>query len=442
MLYKGEAARDLHETSFDRTVSQQYEARPLLGEPASHARNKAEEQRENEGSAEGGNEGSDIGSNDKSDEGDIGSNGNFVHRVAASDDASRIEPPDSGKIVYLTFDDGPSKHTPEVLDILKREGVAATFFVLGEHVERNPELTSRIVEEGHAIGNHTYNHQYDKLYGGFGEYGDQVMKTDDIIYEATGVRTTLMRAPGGTYRNFDRGYFDALLEAGYQVHDWNVDSGDSKRRGVPAAEIIANVKSSKLADTLNVLLHDSAGHEESVKALPAIIQYYKELGYSFKALDSSVEPMQFQLATKLKWSRGAVAKEESAKLVSFGKALDDKAERRLTRQGGLALIVHRGDQSLILREDQYSLISDSIHVPLRELTEWMGGRTELDEESGVIEASLMGKQLFWLADSRKTSSAGENDFIDVPLRATLAEFGFGISDYIYTKDRREVWISE
>src|SRR4029453_11475706 len=132
---------------------------------------------------------------------------------------------------------------------LKKEGISATFFMLGEHVLQQPKIVKRIIEEGHAIGNHSFNHKYERLYGSFSEFAEQVMKTDEAIYRTAGVRTTLFRAPGGTYTNFDQSYFDAMAAAGYQVHDWNVDSGDSKRIGVPASEILSTIKSSKLGST-------------------------------------------------------------------------------------------------------------------------------------------------------------------------------------------------
>ncbi|MDQ6422574.1 polysaccharide deacetylase family protein [Paenibacillus sp. LHD-117] len=343
----------------------------------------------------------------------------------------------SGKVVYLTFDDGPSQHTPAVLDILKKAGVHATFFLLGEQVERHPDIVRRIANEGHAIGNHTYNHVYKELYGSFKNFAGQIMKTDDAIHNAVGIRTTLVRAPGGTYANFDKGYFDAMRAAGYRVHDWNVDSGDSKRLGVPASEIIANVRGSKLADTLNVLMHDSGGHEETVKALPAIIDYYKKLGYSFKTLDEKTEPMQFHLANKPKWSRGDVAEADKKSLVAFAAKLDRGAGA--ARQPEPVLIVHRGDDTLELDPSEYELVNGSIHVPLGKLSEWLGGTAALDEEEGVIEVTLEERQWFWLTDSFPPKP-GDEERLDVPIRATLEQFGMEIEDYVFTKERREVWI--
>ncbi|WP_243644036.1 polysaccharide deacetylase family protein [Paenibacillus pinisoli] len=490
LLYKGEAARSLGETSYVQTVSRQYEARPLLGEPAEDGSKENPEQAaasgdkqqhasisagkkagnpnstpepENKGAgneakpAAAGNgntqegkagaktEGTGHNHSEKASQSNNGSSSGEDGTKLSSQTVNQppAEPAAAAKkkVVYLTIDDGPSKHTPEVLDILKREGIKATFFALGEQVERNPDIAKRIVEEGHAIGNHTYNHKYEKLYGSFAEFAGQVMRTDDAIYAATGVRTTLLRAPGGTYANFDQGYFDALAAAGYRVHDWNVDSGDSKRRGVPSTEIIANIKKSKLADTLNVLIHDSAGHEESVKALPAIIHYYKNLGYTFEPLDDSVKPMHFQTASKSKWSRGKVTEADKAAIIKYGKELDASGVRQKSAHREPALIVHRGDATLVLEAGQYRLASGSIYVPLKDLVEWMGGAAEQDEQSGVVEASLAGKSLFWMIDTWPPSEEN-GSHLDVPLRSTLGEFGIDIEDYAISKDRREVWIRE
>lgn len=345
----------------------------------------------------------------------------------------------SDKVVYLTFDDGPSQYTAEVLSILKREGVPATFFLLGQQVERYPDMVKQIVSEGHAIGNHTYNHVYKELYGSFRNFADQIMRTDDAINKAAGIRTTLVRAPGGTYSNFDQGYFDGLKSAGYQVHDWNVDSGDSKRIGVPASEIIANVHGSKLANTLNVLMHDGTGHAETVKALPAIIAYYKKLGYTFATLNEQVEPMQFKLASQTKWSRGKVTEADKTTLVQFASKLDRTRSIAMAPKSDPVLVIHRGDQTLELQPTEYKLLNGSIRVPLDKLSDWLGGTAELDEKEGVVAVSFEGRQWFWLMDSWPPA-AGEEAKLDVPIRATLAQFGMEIESYVYTKEQREVWI--
>ncbi|MCC3376427.1 polysaccharide deacetylase family protein [Cohnella sp. REN36] len=205
--------------------------------------------------------------------------------------------------VYLTFDDGPSNLTDQVLAILKKEKVLATFFVLGAEVKAHPDKLRAIAAAGHAIGNHTYDHVYKELYGSFHNFADQVVATEKIIADTAGVQTRLLRAPGGTYGNFDRLYFDSLQQAGYILFDWNVDSGDARRKNVPASEIVANVKGTKLKTEMIVLMHDGKGHDESVKALPAIIAFYKKQGYTFGKLSDAVTPTVFRLADQLKWSR-------------------------------------------------------------------------------------------------------------------------------------------
>lgn len=424
MLYKGEAARDNPAVLSEAVVAYQVETQPLFGD----ANEETEKSSITAGSQQRGGGATPIGA------------------AADSAEAPARAAADSQKVVYLTFDDGPSKRTPEVLDILKKEGIKATFFVLGEQVERNPKLAKRMIEEGHSIGNHTYDHKYERLYGSFSGFVEQVIKTDNAIFNATGIRTTLLRAPGGTHGNFDQGYFDALEASGYRVHDWNVDSGDSKRIGVPAADIVNTIKHSKLADTLNVLLHDGVGHEESVKALPSIIHYYKKLGYRFETLSEEVQPMQFRLASKSKWSRGPVTEEQTEPLVRFGASLDRSGARQAVSLQEPDLTVHWGDEQIVFDAGSYRLLNGSIHVSLKPFAQWLGGEAELDESTGVVEATLLGKKLFWMADAPPANVSGETDGqaeeggIDVPLRATLGELGVAVKDYVYSKERREVWL--
>ncbi|QJC53587.1 polysaccharide deacetylase family protein [Paenibacillus albicereus] len=226
----------------------------------------------------------------------------------------------AAKTVYLTFDDGPSEHTAQVLDILREQGIKATFFMMGRQVKAHPELVQRAREEGHAIGNHSYDHDYKQLYGSFQGYARQTLLTEQALLDA-GVATTLVRAPGGTYTNFDDGYFRAMREAGYTMADWNVDSGDSKRVGVPAAEIAAGATSAALKREMTVLLHDGTGHGESVKALPAIIAFYQARGYRFAALDGSGEAPVFPVAAKLKWKRETPKAAEIAALAARSREL-------------------------------------------------------------------------------------------------------------------------
>jgi len=332
-----------------------------------------------------------------------------------------------GPTVYLTFDDGPSLRTKEVLAILKKENVVGTFFVLGKQVVENPDIARQIVEEGHGIGNHTYNHVYKELYNGFGEFAKQVIDTDEAIYKATGIRTRLVRAPGGTYSNFDKGYFDALQGAGYIVHDWNVDSGDSKRKAVPAAEIISKVKGSKLLDKNVVLMHDSLNHGESVKALPAIIAYYKEKGYSFGVLTNEVEPVHFKVADKLKWSRPKLSEQEAGMLKQYKETKQQK------------LIVHTEDKEIVFAQGDYKMEKGIMSVSLAELAIALDGRVEWDQEKGSAEVYTAQGLVFKMLLPEGSHGLIKSKRVMVPIRTTLPHFGMEISNYSFTEISNEIW---
>lgn len=346
--------------------------------------------------------------------------GALGEQPSVSNDTAAVSDKPKGRIVYLTFDDGPSKLTPEVLDILKKEGIKATFFVLGEQVNEHPELLKRIVEEGHTIGNHTYDHEYKELYNSFGEFATQIVKTEDALQAAAGIRTKLVRAPGGTFGNFDQSYFDAMKKAGYTMFDWNVDSGDSVRVGVPASEIIKNIRNSKLSDKTVVLLHDSSIHGESVKALPDIIRYYKEQGYTFAPLTEAVEPVTFRLADKLKWSRpkatsaeettvrqGLIAKGASTFVFSGdpSKHVDNGATPTETggttagaAQGGKELVVYVGDRTLLFEPGAYWASGEGDWlVPLRDMIEGLGGKLSWNASDRNVHVVLSDGTSFDLA---------------------------------------------
>lgn len=275
------------------------------------------------------------------------------------------------KVVYLTFDDGPSKLTDEILAILEEQKIKATFFVLGEHAQRSPEIIYRTAEAGHVIGNHTYNHEYSELYESFTAFWKQIKRTEEILREITGTRTSLVRAPGGTYGHFDSTYFQLMEQGGYQVFDWNVDSGDSKRKGVPASEIIENVTSEKLGKEMIVLMHDSAGHEESVKALPEIIDFYKQKGYSFEVLSPEQKPVQFSLSKKM-MDRAAPAQSWIESHVLPNAALFGPGQPLYVEAGGVQTKLAAGEYKV----DQGQLI-----VPLRTTLERLGAEVSWNADS-------------------------------------------------------------
>ncbi|EFM10249.1 polysaccharide deacetylase [Paenibacillus curdlanolyticus YK9] len=347
-----------------------------------------------------------------------------------------VEPPQQAqpadKTVYLTFDDGPSKLTGQVLDILKKNGIHATFFVLGEQVEAHPELLKRIVAEGHTVGNHTYDHVYKELYSGFGEFAKQIVRTETALQEAAGIRTKLVRAPGGTFGNFDQSYFDAMKGAGYTLFDWTVDSGDSVRIGVPASEIVSNVHQSKLSHETIVLLHDSQSHAESVKALPEIIHYYKSKGYSFAALSEQVKPVTFRLSDKLKWSRPK-ATASDRELVGRGIVQEHGAEPFVfsgERAGGAAvdqqlleLVVLAGERSIVFAPDSFAKAGDDWQVPLRNLVEGIGGSVSWDVGQRAARVTFANGERYEVRADDKAGIELRGGVMYAPLLAVLKQFG-------------------
>ncbi|MGQ8875285.1 polysaccharide deacetylase family protein [Paenibacillus sp. TSA_86.1] len=282
----------------------------------------------------------------------------------------------SDKVVYLSFDDGPGKHTTEVLDILRGAKVPATFFVLGEHAERRPGLIKRITSEGHAIGNHTYNHDYKELYRDFQTFWQQIKRTEDIINNIVGIRPALVRAPGGTYGHFDHTYFDLLKKAGYAVMDWNVDSGDSKRKNVPSSEIAAHATDVPAGtSSAVVLMHDGGAHAETVKALPDIIRYYQQEGYRFEVMQASDKPVQFQVKPAAKYkSRQSPASSWVAKHVN------QNAEQWIAAK---PLKIELGYMTVELNSDEYQFKDQTLLVPLRSYMNKLGGSISWDQASGT-----------------------------------------------------------
>ena len=197
-----------------------------------------------------------------------------------------IVPYTKEKVAYLTFDDGPdNKNTPAILDILKNYGVPATFYVVGTMVEENPEVLKRIFEEGHAIGNHTYSHDYNYLYASPENFLADIMHTEELIYNVIGVRPLNIRAPGGTIGMFTDDFPPMLQANGYVEHDWNVCNEDATPKR-PNAEMqlyyIDQQTSGEMKDNMAlVLMHSIGGKEETVKALPSIIMKLQEKGYRF-----------------------------------------------------------------------------------------------------------------------------------------------------------------
>lgn len=205
----------------------------------------------------------------------------------------------SDKIVYLTFDDGPSANTQKILDILDVYGAKATFFVTGTNQGYN-HLIKAAHDRGHTIALHTYCHDYAKVYASTDAYFDDLNKVGQMVKNIIGFVPKYVRFPGGSSNTVSRKYCPGIMSAlskelvarGYQYYDWNGDSTDASGNNVPVSKLIANATSSK-SNNINILFHDTAAKNTTVQALPAIIENYLARGYRFEAIsDNSFVPHQ------------------------------------------------------------------------------------------------------------------------------------------------------
>lgn len=203
------------------------------------------------------------------------------------------------KVAYLTFDDGPSLLTEEILEILDEEEIKATFFLIGSQItEDKEELLKKMVEDGHLLGVHTYSHKSEEIYKSAGAYIEDAQKTAERIYEVTGQKPTIYRFPWGSVNCYVSGICDAVIEemskGGYEYFDWNVSAEDSI--GNPTkVSILKNIKKDfgKYNEPI-ILMHDSAINETTVEALPSVIEMLREEGYSFGTLDQRSKPYHYQ----------------------------------------------------------------------------------------------------------------------------------------------------
>lgn len=199
----------------------------------------------------------------------------------------------NNKNIYLTFDDGPSIYTNELLDILKKYNVKATFFINGYNLdtEKGQKTLQRILDEGHTIGLHTNSHDYSYIYASVDNFLNDLKLLEKKVIDLTGIKPEIFRFPGGSSntisKNYKIGIMTELVEIinslGFFYFDWNINSLDIYFND---ATIIAKYVISKLGkfeDNI-ILQHDTK--PESIKAVPLIIEHALNHDFTFKTLNS------------------------------------------------------------------------------------------------------------------------------------------------------------
>jgi len=216
-----------------------------------------------------------------------------------TDEAERVVYSDEKTTVYLTFDDGPNKEiTPQILEILDRYGVPATFFVNGFDYE-DEGLIRQEIGSGHTVGLHGYSHDYS-IYQSADSVMENFRRLETAILNETGYTSKIIRFPGGSSNTVSREYCEGVMteatqkaiEEGYSYFDWNIDSGDSDK-DYSANDIYLNVIRQIEFHHMNVvLLHDGAGHQKTADALERIIKYCIGHDFELKALTIDSNPVR------------------------------------------------------------------------------------------------------------------------------------------------------
>lgn len=201
---------------------------------------------------------------------------------------------DGVKTCYLTFDDGPSKNTKKVLEILKKYNIKATFFVTGTSPD-DYHYIKEAHDQGHVIGLHTYSHDYEKIYGSLKNYITDLNLIKELVYKQTGVYSKYMRFPGGSSNLVSKKYnvgimkrlTHKVIDLGYQYYDWTSINGDGEN--IKTVNGLKKKAIQEIGDTEDImfLMHDSASCDNTVKALPSILDYLIKKGYKFEVIDES-----------------------------------------------------------------------------------------------------------------------------------------------------------
>ena len=189
------------------------------------------------------------------------------------------------KVIYLTFDDGPTDRiTPKILDVLDEEDVKATFFIIGRNAERRKYLINREYQSGHTVAVHSYTHRYNEIYKDKAALLKDIEDCNAVIRSVTGEYSKIYRFPGGS-SNARPELVDCVVENGYRYVDWNAGLCDAEIPNATAEQLYkAAIATAEGINHIVMLAHDSTDKVNTPEALRLVIKYFKEKGYSFENL--------------------------------------------------------------------------------------------------------------------------------------------------------------
>lgn len=195
-----------------------------------------------------------------------------------------------GKVAYLTFDDGPSKYTPEILEILKENDVKATFFITGWCIDGKEDILEQVANDGHTIGLHSWTHDYEEIYASPEAWLNDFAKVYNRVYDVTGQKPWSFRFPGGSYNNFNKETAETIIaemkRRGFAYYDWNAATSDATTSATYES-CVENLEESLYSDHSVVLMHDSL--KLTPQYLQDVIDILRREGYSFETIDTADE---------------------------------------------------------------------------------------------------------------------------------------------------------
>lgn len=195
------------------------------------------------------------------------------------------------KVAYITFDDGPSKYTNEILNILKENEAKGTFFMLSNNIKRYSKEVKSIIENGNSVGLHGVTHDVKKVYKSPSSLVEEMNEDNNSLFDASGVKTNLIRTPYGSKPYMTEKFRDAYVKEGYKMWDWNIDSKDSLQKSILPSTIVKNIKDQlQTRQVPIILLHEK---KSTVEALPEILYYLKQEGYVMSPIKCDQYPVNF-----------------------------------------------------------------------------------------------------------------------------------------------------